>query len=82
MKSNRSNFLDVNDDFMPIEFKPDVKLSKTGLVLCTCKNHDIGSKLNICQVPKHPSTKNISHAHSDRLADRTATLRGATPVKV
>ena len=38
MKSNNSNFLDVNDDFMPIQIKTAVKLSKTGLILCTCRN--------------------------------------------
>ena len=33
MKNYQSKFLDVNDDFMPSETKPAVKLSKTGLVL-------------------------------------------------
>ena len=82
LKSIRTDFLDVSSDLLPIEIKPAVKLSKKGLALCTCKNHDNGSKLNMCHVPKHPTTKNISHPHSDRLAALTTTLRGATPVKV
>ena len=37
MKSIRSNFFDVNDDFMPIEIKPAVKLSKQDLFCAHAK---------------------------------------------